>query len=103
TLWAFWSDAIGTTNGGHLKGSGNGYQKIRPSSKVRPQGDGLPGYDARSLHGLLEITATTFSKVAINRAELSPFKEKRVHRLRSSDLFVGPFVVVHKSPPALAG
>src|SRR5690606_18681263 len=54
-------------------------------------------------HGLLEITATTFSKVAINRAELSPFKEKRVHRLRSSDLFVGPFVVVHKSPPALAG
>ncbi len=103
TLLAFWSDAIGTTNGGHLKGSGNGYQKIRPSSKVRPQGDGLPGYDARSLNGLLEITATTFSKVAINRAELSPFKEKRVHRLRSRDLFVGPFVVVHKSPPALAG
>lgn len=103
TLKAFWNDTIGKTNGGHLKGSGNGYQKLRPSSKVRSQGDGLPGYDARSLRGLPEITAKTFSKVAINRAELLPFIEERVHRLRSSDLFVGPLVVVHKSPPALDG
>lgn len=101
TLRSFWSEAIGTTVGGQLKGSGNGYQKLRPSSKVRAQGDDLPGYDAESLLGLPEITANSFSPVAINHAELMPFTQERVHRIRSRDLFVGPFVVVHKSPPAL--
>lgn len=101
TLEDFWTEAIGETNGNHLKGSGNGYQKLRPSSPIRSRGDGLPGYDARSLDGLLEITATTFKKIEIDPAKLAPFAEERVHRLRSRDLFVGPVVVVHKSPPAI--
>lgn len=102
TLEAFWRDAIGVTNSGHLKGSGNGYQKLRPSSPIRPQGDGLPGHDAQSLHGLPEITASTFSEVAIDLTRLPPFAQDRVHRLRSRDLFAGPLVVVHKSPPAIS-
>lgn len=102
TLEAFWRGAIGA-NGGHLKGSGNGYQKLRPSSPIRPQGDGLPGDNARSLHNRPEITAATFTSIAIDHTKLTLFKQDRVHRLRSSDLFLGPLVVVHKSPPAIVG
>jgi hypothetical protein len=103
TLDAFWREAVGITDFGHLKGSGNGYQRLRPSSAVRLQGDGLPGNDAQSLHGLPEITAVTFSGIAIDPAKLFPFAQDRVHRLRSRELFAGPLVVVHKSPPAIAG
>lgn len=103
TLENFWREAIGVTERGHLKGSGNGYQKLRLSSPVRPQEDGKPGDDARSLLGLGEITAASFTAIAIDSAELTPFTRGRVHRLRSRDLFIGPFVVVHKSPPALTG
>jgi len=103
TLENFWLEAIGGTHNGHLKGSGNGYQRLRPSSPVRAQGDGLPGYDAGSLLGLPEITANTFSEIAIDYSKLAPFDQERVHRIRSRDLFIGPLVVVHKSPPAVTG
>lgn len=45
TLEAFWRETVGLTDHGHLLGNGNGYQKLRPSSRVRT-GDGLPGVDA---------------------------------------------------------
>ena len=54
TIEAFWREAIGVTDRGHLKGTGNGYQKLRPSSRVRRNGDGLAGVDARYLQGLRE-------------------------------------------------
>ena len=103
TLEQFWREAIGETNSGHLSGSGNGYQRLRPSSPIRAQGDGLPGYDASPLQGLPEITANTFSEIAIDYSKLTPFDQERVHRIRSRNLFTGPLVVVHKSPPASAG
>ena len=103
TLETFWRDAIGVTRRGHLKGSGNGYQKLRLSSRIRQQGDGLPGVDARYLHGLPEITATTFTGIVSDPTDLDPFVQGRIHDPRSRDLFVGPLVVVHKSPPAITG
>jgi hypothetical protein len=36
--------------------SGNGYQKLRDSSRVRKQGDGRKGASADHLNGLPEIT-----------------------------------------------
>lgn len=103
TLETFWREAIGVSPGGQLKGSGNGYQKLRASSTVRRQGDGLPGEDARALHGLPEITAATFSNIEIDHGRLSAFTQDRVHRLRSKDIYSGPLVVVHEAPPVLTG
>lgn len=103
TLDAFWRDAIGVSPGGKLKGSGNGYQKLRPSSRTRRQGDGLPGEDARALHGLSEITTATFASIAIDHDRLSPFTQERVHHLRSRAIYSGPLIVVHEAPPVLTG
>lgn len=103
TLDSFWRDSIGVTERGHLRGSGNGYQKLRPSSRTRKQGDGLPGVDACYLHGLPEITAASFKEISIDHEALEAFSQDRIHDPRSAELFAGPLVVVHKSPPALTG
>ena len=103
TLAAFWSDAIGVTGRGQLRGSGNGYQKLRTSSQLRRKGDGLPGEDASHLLGRLEITQTSFRRILVDHETLVPFSLDRVHRARSPDLFAGPLAVVHKSLPAATG
>ena len=103
TLDAFWRDAIGVTERGHLLGSGNGYQKLRESSRVRRKGDGLPGVDAHYLHGRPEITASTFTQIAIDHANLGLFSQDRIHDPRPVELFEGPLAIVHQSPPVLTG
>ena len=103
TLESFWREVIGVTERGLLRGSGNGYQKLRPSSRIRQQGDGLPGVDASYLHGLPEITASSFTEVSIDTEALNVFSKNRIHDPRSVELFAGPLVVVHKSPPVITG
>ena len=103
TLAAFWGEAIGVTGRGQLRGSGNGYQKLRTSSQRRRKGDGLPGEDASCLGGRLEITHTSFKRILVDHETLGAFSLDRVHRSRSPDLFAGPLVVVHKSLPAATG
>ncbi|NOT88448.1 MAG: N-6 DNA methylase [Lysobacter sp.] len=103
TLEAYWRRNIGETNRGLLKGSGNGYQRLRQSSRVRMKGDGLPGVDARYLHGLLELTGESFTGPFIDSSVLDAFSHKRIHDPRAIELFAGPLVIVHKSPPAATG
>ena len=103
TLESFWRETVGLTDHGHLLGSGNGYQKLRPSSRVRRTGDGLPGVDAGYLHELPEITTASFTSVSINGSLLDLFSLDRIHDPRSIDLFAGPLAVIHKSPPATTG
>ena len=103
TLATFWRETIGLTARGHLRGSGNGYQKLRASSQVRRTGDGLRGADASYLQGRLEITRTSFTTILVDDATLNTFSLARVHRARSADLFTGPLVVVHQSPPSATG
>lgn len=103
TLEAFWRDTVGITERSHLLGSGNGYQKLRKSSRVRRNGDGLPGVDATYLHGRREITAETFTQIFIDPTNLGFFTHERIHDPRPVELFEGPLVVVHKSPSAVAG
>ncbi len=103
TLEEFWRQTVGLTERGHLRGSGNGYQKLRLSSRIRKNGDGFPGVNARYLHGLPEITAASFTAISIDHKALDAFSQDRIHDPRSADLFSGPLLVVHKSPPALTG
>ena len=103
TLYDFWCDVIGVTDHGQLRGSGNGYQKLRATSERRRQGDGRRGADASHLQGRLEITHKSFTNVLVDRETLDVFSLDRVHRPRSPDLFTGPQLIVHKSLPAVTG
>ena len=103
TLADFWRERIGIGARGRLRGSGNGYQTLKPSSRVRKHGDGLPGVGASYLQGQSEITAGPLVDILIDTESLGIFSHDRIHDPRSADLFAGPLIVVHKSPPAMAG
>ena len=99
TLEAFWKERFGTYRGG-LRGSGNGYQKLRATSTVsRRGGDGLRGVDASYLRGRRQITTGPFASILVDSSLLERFEHERIHRRRSIDLFVGPQAIVHESPP----
>jgi hypothetical protein len=99
TLGQYWGDLFGLTRG-RPNNSGNGYQLLRPSSRVRHAGDGQPGVDAAYLHGLPELTADAVTKLFVNKRELGEFNQRRIHDPRSVDIFRGPLLIVHQSPPA---
>ena len=103
TLADFWKRRIGVGNGGKLRGSGNGYQRRSPSSRIRQTGDGLPGADASYLHGLPEITAASFDNIIVDTQPLEIFARERIHDPRSRDLFAGPLLLVHQSPSSATG
>ena len=73
TLAAFWRETIGLTGRDQLRGSGNGYQRLRASSQVRRKGDGLRGADASDLQGRLEITRTSFTNIVVDNETLNTF------------------------------
>ncbi len=103
TLEAYWRKSIGVAERGNMRGSGNGYQRLRLSSRIRQQGDGLPGVDASYLQGLPEINAESFTSIFIDGDALESFSQERIHDPRSIELFSGPLAIVHKSPPAATG
>ena len=101
TLDAYWRDQFGVSDRGRMRGSGNGYQRLRPSSRVRKNGDGQPGVDASYLHGLPELTIPALANL-IEPRNLEPFRRARLHDPRAREQFVGPVLVVHKSPPVFS-
>ena len=105
TLADFWRKRIGAGAGMRLRGSGNGYQTLRASSRVRRRGgDGLPGADASYLHRLREITtADSLGNLFVVPGSLDLFSHDRIHDPRAPELFNGPLVVVHKSVRADRG
>jgi hypothetical protein len=102
TLRSFWQQAFGGT-GRHLEDAGNGYQRLRPSSRIRKKGDGLPGVSASYLSHFSELTPEAMERVLINPKLLRGFKEERIHDKRPVSLFYGPLLLVHQSPPASEG
>ena len=100
TLYEFWKEKFGLGERGRLRGSGNGYQKLRKTSSVhRRGGDGLPGVDASYLRGRRQITKGPFTSMLVDSSLLDVFEHERIHRRRSIDLFAGPQAIVHESPP----
>ena len=99
TLYDFWKENFGLGERGRLRGSGNGYQTLRATSRVRRRGDGLPGADASYLRGRPQITTGPFTSILVDSSLLDIFSHERIHDPRSIDLFVGPQAIVHESPP----
>ena len=97
TLYDFWKETIGVEDRGRLRGSGNGYQEVRPTS--RRQSDGRLGVDATHLHGRHKLAAASFS-ILVDVSSLPLLLHERLHRSRSVDLFAGPQTIVHQSPGA---
>ncbi len=102
TLEEFWKARFGIYLG-HPRGSGNGYQKLRTTSRVRRRGDGKPGVDATYLQGRPQITGGPFTSVLVDASSLERFAHERIHDPRSLDLFAGPQAIVHESPPKSTG
>lgn len=83
--------------------AGNGYQKLRKSSVIKEDGDGLPGESAAYLWDLPELTPEAARAILVDSSRLASFSLARVHRGRPRELYLGPKFVVQKSPPAEAG
>ena len=85
---------------GSARNAGNGYQRLKRSSRIRVHGDGLPGVSASYLHGRRLLTPDTISGLLIEADTLPLFQDARIHDPRAATLFDGPLVVVQKAPPA---
>lgn len=103
TLECYWRKKFGPPSSGNLRGVGRGYQTLKASSRVRRNGDGLPGVDARYLHGLPDLTVDAPRDILINPKALPVFQRQRVHDPRRREIFNGPLVLLHQSPPAARG
>lgn len=101
TLESFWRAAIGISERGRLRGAGNGYQTLKPSSRTRKNSDGLPGADASYLRGLPDVTIASLNDILLQANNLKPFRHRRIHDPRDPELFVGPLAIVHQSPSML--
>ena len=99
TLDAYWRRLFGS-DGARPRFSGNGYQRLRKSSRVRKSGDGLPGVSASYLHDLPELTNEAADDLLVDTTQLSAFGDGRLHDPRPRRLFQAPLLIVHKSPPA---
>lgn len=102
SLDEFWRDYFGVHRG-RAAGTGNGYQRLRASSRIRKDGDGLPGVSADYLHGMPEISSASMNSIRIRTSELNDFNLPRIHDPRPSTLFEAPLLLVHQSPPAHGG
>lgn len=98
----YWRRLFGV-EAGRPRFTGNGYQKLRNSSRIRKRGDGLPGVAADYLHGRREVTPASMTNILVNEEALPFFTEARIHDRRAETLFDGPLVVVQKAPPASLG
>lgn len=74
---------------------GNGYQKLRPSTK-RPM-------VCDHLVGLPELPVNMPLPLRLDLTELPRFEQHSLHRSRHADQYRGPLLIVHQSPPTDAG
>jgi len=98
TLATYWKNLFGTLKG-NPRQSGNGYQKLRKSSRIRKtRMDNQPGTSANYLLNLPELSSTEFKGLLVNFQALKSFQQMRIHDPRPRDLFKGPLLIVHQSP-----
>lgn len=86
---------------GKAQWSGNGYQRERESSKV--DDDGNVGQSSMHLKGKPHLVAMPMLPALLDVDTLGDFRDERVHRARSPNIYEGPMLLVHQSPPAHSG
>jgi hypothetical protein len=101
-LKQYWRARFGEHNG-RLRQAGNGYQRLRKSSRIRKKGDGDPGVPANYLAGLKELTPEAIEGILVDKARLTDFTQRRIHDPRPRSLFKAPLLLVRESPPVAAG
>jgi hypothetical protein len=99
TLRNYWCHAFGVGRGGRPKAAGNGYQRLRDSSRIRRAGDKRPGVPAQYLHDFQELNPAAARDIVIRPEKLHPFRADRIHDPRPIEIFKGPLLVVHEAPP----
>ncbi|WP_373509288.1 class I SAM-dependent DNA methyltransferase [Thiocapsa sp.] len=99
TLDQYWRHLFGTEKK-RARQTGNGYQRLRQSSRERKDGDGLPGVSADYLLDLPELQAVDMTRIVIDTERLQPFSLSRIHDPRPRSLFAAPLVIAQKAPPA---
>ena len=102
TFEDFWRRCFNAFRG-RPRFAGNGYQKLRKSSKKKKRGDGDPGVSATHLWNLSELTSDAMRSLLVDVTRLVPFRLRRVHRTRCRKLYRGHLLLAHQSPPAQAG
>lgn len=102
SLEAYWGNRFGTYRG-RPRFTGNGYQRLRPSSRANKSGDGLPGESAAYLHGLPEAPNTPFLGMSLDTSRFPLFELDRVHRGRPRELYKGPLLLIREAPPVSHG
>ena len=100
TFEAFWRTEVGEAERGRLFGAGSGYQTLKKSSRLRKNGDGKPGVDASYLHGLPDLTVAALRRFLVDEGSLLEFQHERIHDPRRIEIFKGPLMLLHQSPPA---
>ncbi len=101
-LEQYWRLRFGEQNG-RLRQAGNGYQRLRDSSRIRKNGDGEPGVSAKYLEGMKELTSEAIKCILVDNAKLIDFTQKRIHDPRPGSLFKAPLLLVRESPPGATG
>ncbi|MFS4439517.1 class I SAM-dependent DNA methyltransferase [Paracoccaceae bacterium GXU_MW_L88] len=101
-LGEYWRDIFGVESG-KARFTGNGYQRLGKSSRIRKHGDGLPGVPADYLQGRREVTLAEMHNILVDEKTLPYFNEARIHDRRPATQFDGPLVVVGESPPTSFG
>jgi hypothetical protein len=97
----FWRAHFGEFHG-RPRFAGNGYQKLKESSRIRKEGDGQPGVSASYLFDLPKLTASAMRTLLIDVSGLPRFRLQRIHDPRPIELFRGPLLLVRKSPSVTA-
>lgn len=97
TLDEYWRRTFGEYRG-RAKYTGNGYQRLRNSSRVR-KGAELPGVPAGYLHHLPELPSKLGTSLLVDTESLLRFEAERIHDPRPEWLFKGPMLLVRESPP----
>ncbi len=101
TLDSYWRKLFGEFRG-RARQTGNGYQRLRTSSRPRKSGDdGQPGIPADYLHSLRELTAADLDGLVVDHEKLEQFNQSRIHDPRRRSLFTAPLTVVRESPPTM--
>lgn len=102
SLDAYWR-RFGVARGKAIR-SGNGYQRLRDSSKIAKNAkDDKAGQSAQRLIGKPNLVAMELLPVLLDTQWLSNFDQHRLHRKRNDEIYEGPMLLVHQSPPAHSG